>query len=139
MHFYNNFFLFHPQPIQIYYAGVNKKSGMSELIAIINATDKDFGVNASIEYLIAASHLYKFGASKSTGNIVPSPFCEFFNFFYCSLLFSEFLFFILLLDSFHYVHNMDDWILLRFLVMETIKSSWIECSNCRQRVSKLKF
>ncbi|XP_070490349.1 cadherin-87A isoform X2 [Chironomus tepperi] len=58
----------------IYYAGVNKKSGMNELIAIINATDKDFGVNASIEYLIAASHLYKFGASKSTGNIVPSPF-----------------------------------------------------------------
>lgn len=61
---------------QIYYAGVNKKSGVGELIALINATDKDFGANASIEYLIAASFLYKYGATKSTGNIVPSPFGE---------------------------------------------------------------
>lgn len=93
---------FHPLITQIYYAGVNKKSGMSELIAIINATDKDFGVNASIEYLIAASHLYKFGASKSTGNIVPSPFCEF-PFFIVLFCFEFFLF--LLLGSFHYVHT----------------------------------
>jgi hypothetical protein len=73
--------------LQIYYAGVNKKSGHGELIAIINATDRDFGVNASIEYLIAASYLYKFGASKSTGNIVPSPFggLPYFLFMQCPL------------------------------------------------------
>lgn len=53
---------------------MNKNSGINEPITVINATDRDFGVNASIEYLIAASHLYKFGAAKSMGNIVPSPF-----------------------------------------------------------------
>ncbi|CRK91477.1 CLUMA_CG005143, isoform A [Clunio marinus] len=57
-----------------YYAGVSKKSGMNELIALINATDKDFGVNATIELLITASYLYKYGATRSTGSLANSPF-----------------------------------------------------------------
>lgn len=59
---------------QIYYAGVSKKSGMNELIAIINATDKDFGANSTIELLITASYLYKYGAIRSTGSLANSPF-----------------------------------------------------------------
>ena len=47
---------------------------MSELIAVLNATDADFGANSTIELQITASYLYKFGATKSTGSIVPSPF-----------------------------------------------------------------
>lgn len=60
--------------LQIYYAGVSKKSGMNELIAIINATDKDFGANSTIELLITASYLFKFGATRSTGSLANSPF-----------------------------------------------------------------
>lgn len=41
---------------------------------MVNATDADDGKNAKIEYMIVASNLYKFGASRSTGSIVPSPF-----------------------------------------------------------------
>lgn len=59
---------------QIYYAGVSKKSGMNELIAIINATDKDFGANSTIELLITASYLFKYGATRSTGSLANSPF-----------------------------------------------------------------
>lgn len=62
---------------QIYYAGVSKKSGMNELIAIINATDKDFGANSTIELLITASYLFKYGATRSTGSLANSPFGEY--------------------------------------------------------------
>lgn len=57
-----------------YYAGVSKKSVINELIAVVNASDKDFGANSTIDLMITASYLYKFGATKSTGSIVPSPF-----------------------------------------------------------------
>lgn len=53
------------------------KSGIGELIVLINATDRDFETNATVEYLISTSYLYKYGATKSTGNIVPSPFGKF--------------------------------------------------------------
>ncbi|XP_015032277.2 cadherin-87A [Drosophila willistoni] len=58
----------------IYYAGVNANAQMNAAITLVNATDADAGKNAKIEYMIVASNLYKFGASKSTGSIVPSPF-----------------------------------------------------------------
>ncbi|XP_037922792.1 cadherin-87A [Hermetia illucens] len=58
----------------VYYAGVNSKSSINEIVILVNATDRDFGANASLEYIITASNLYKFGSSKSTGSIVPSPF-----------------------------------------------------------------
>ncbi|XP_037891980.1 cadherin-87A [Glossina fuscipes] len=59
---------------EIYYAGINAKSPIGSLIAIVNASDADAGKNSKIEYMIVASNLYKFGATKSTGSIVPSPF-----------------------------------------------------------------
>lgn len=60
---------------QIYYAGINKKAVLNELIATLNATDKDLGANSTIEMIIAASYLFKFGHSQATiGSIVPSPF-----------------------------------------------------------------
>ncbi|XP_030078648.1 cadherin-87A [Drosophila hydei] len=58
----------------VYYAGVNANAKMNAAITLVNATDADQGKNAKIEYMIVASNLYKFGASKSTGSIVPSPF-----------------------------------------------------------------
>ncbi|XP_043864280.1 cadherin-87A [Drosophila mojavensis] len=58
----------------VYYAGVNANAKMNAAITMVNATDADQGKNAKIEYMIVASNLYKFGATKSTGSIVPSPF-----------------------------------------------------------------
>lgn len=58
----------------IYYAGVNSKSLTGTVITTVNASDADAGKNAQIEYMIIASNLYKYGATKSTGSIVPSPF-----------------------------------------------------------------
>lgn len=57
-----------------YYAGISAKASINELITVVNATDKDFGANSTIEMIISASYLYKFGATKTTGSIVPSPF-----------------------------------------------------------------
>lgn len=54
---------------------------MNELIAIINATDKDFGANSTIELLITASYLFKFGATRSTGSLANSPFGSYFSSF----------------------------------------------------------
>lgn len=58
----------------IYYAGVNSKAIIGTEIILVNATDADIGKNAQIEYMITSSNLYKFGANKTTGSIVPSPF-----------------------------------------------------------------
>nr|XP_036675635.1 cadherin-87A [Drosophila suzukii] len=58
----------------IYYAGVNANAKMGAAITLVNATDADQGKNAKIEFMIVASNLYKFGATKATGSIVPSPF-----------------------------------------------------------------
>ncbi|XP_055907536.1 cadherin-87A isoform X2 [Eupeodes corollae] len=58
----------------VYYAGINAKSSLNGFVTVVNATDKDYGKNAKIEYMIIASNLYKYGSSKSTGSIVPSPF-----------------------------------------------------------------
>lgn len=52
---------------------------MNELIAIINATDKDYGANSTIELLITASYLFKYGATRSTGSLANSPFGSYFH------------------------------------------------------------
>lgn len=58
-----------------YFAGINSKASLNELITIIKATDKDLGPNAVFEYTITASNLYKYGSGNTTtGSIVPSPF-----------------------------------------------------------------
>lgn len=59
---------------EVYYAGINAKSSINGDVVVVNATDLDSGKNAKIEYFITASNLYKFGSSRSTGSIVPSPF-----------------------------------------------------------------
>lgn len=58
----------------VYYAGVNSRAAINEQITILNATDKDLGLNGTIEMIISASNLYKYGTDKSVGSIVPSPF-----------------------------------------------------------------
>lgn len=58
----------------IYYAGVSAKSSINQLVTVINATDADLGANGTLELIITASNLYKYGSTKSTGSIVPSPF-----------------------------------------------------------------
>ncbi|XP_036327722.1 cadherin-87A [Rhagoletis pomonella] len=59
---------------EVYYAGVNAKAAINSIITVVNATDADAGKNAKTEYMIVASNLYKYGATKATGSIVPSPF-----------------------------------------------------------------
>lgn len=71
----------------VYYAGVNAKSTLNQLITVLNATDKDLNENSTFDFIIVASNLYKYGSTKSTGSIVPSPFgkqkiCVFCVFFY---------------------------------------------------------
>lgn len=60
------------QPVR--YVGVNARSPLNQVIAVLNATDADFGANAEFELMVAASNLFKFGSAKSVGSIVPSPF-----------------------------------------------------------------
>ncbi|XP_055683308.1 cadherin-87A isoform X2 [Lutzomyia longipalpis] len=59
---------------EVYYAGVSSKASINELVTLMNITDNDLGANATMELIIVSSNLYKFGSSKSTGSIVPSPF-----------------------------------------------------------------
>ncbi|XP_055585161.1 cadherin-87A [Uranotaenia lowii] len=58
----------------VYYAGVSSKAAINELVTIVNATDKDSGANSTMDLFISGSFLYKYGATKTTGSIVPSPF-----------------------------------------------------------------
>ncbi|XP_058116398.1 cadherin-87A [Anopheles ziemanni] len=58
----------------LYRAGISAKASINELVAIVNATDRDLGVNATLDLFIRGTFLYKDGASKTTGSIVPSPF-----------------------------------------------------------------
>ncbi|XP_053682239.1 cadherin-87A [Sabethes cyaneus] len=58
----------------IYYAGISSKASINELVTIVNATDRDLGVNSTMEFFISGSFLYKYNSLKTTGSIVPSPF-----------------------------------------------------------------
>lgn len=60
----------------VYNVGINSKANINELVTLVNATDLDIGNNGTLEMLIISSNLYKFGSSRSTGSIVPSPFGE---------------------------------------------------------------
>lgn len=58
----------------VYHTAVNTMADLNEFIANVTAIDADFGVNGSLTYYIKASNLYKYGYSKSSGSIIPSPF-----------------------------------------------------------------
>lgn len=74
----------------VYYAGVNSKSQLNQLVAMLNASDSDLGINGTFEIVILASNLYKYGSSKSTGSIVPSPFGKAFFFVVIFVIFIRF-------------------------------------------------
>ncbi|CAK1578959.1 unnamed protein product [Parnassius mnemosyne] len=59
---------------KVYYAGVKHTARINEPIISVMAEDPDLEENGTIIYMVAASHLYKFGASQSSGSVVPSPF-----------------------------------------------------------------
>lgn len=47
---------------------------MNEPVISVVAEDPDLDENGTLIYMVAASNLYKFGASQSSGSVVPSPF-----------------------------------------------------------------
>ncbi|KAK0157779.1 hypothetical protein PV328_011474 [Microctonus aethiopoides] len=57
-----------------YYAGVYSTANINEIVAKVTATDKDLGDNKTLHYYVAGANLYKYGAKKSSGSVVPSPF-----------------------------------------------------------------
>ncbi|CAG9580188.1 unnamed protein product [Danaus chrysippus] len=59
---------------KIYYAGVSPGGRVGEVITSLVVRDPDLGVNGSLLLAVAASHLYKFGSTTSSGSVVPSPF-----------------------------------------------------------------
>ncbi|XP_058466683.1 cadherin-87A isoform X2 [Malaya genurostris] len=58
----------------VYYAGISSKASINELVTVVNATDRDLGVNSTVELFISGSFLYKYNSLQTTGSIVPSPF-----------------------------------------------------------------
>ncbi|KAL0831734.1 hypothetical protein ABMA28_001276 [Loxostege sticticalis] len=59
---------------KIYYAGIKHTARVNEPVISVVAEDPDLDENGTLIYMVAASNLYKFGASKSSGSVVPSPF-----------------------------------------------------------------
>lgn len=59
---------------QVYYAGIKHTARVNEPILSVVAEDPDLEENGTLIYMVAASNLYKFGASESSGSVVPSPF-----------------------------------------------------------------
>ncbi|XP_045514372.1 cadherin-87A [Pieris brassicae] len=59
---------------KVYYAGVKHTARINEPIISLVASDPDLDENGTLIYMVAASNLYKFGASRSSGSVVPSPF-----------------------------------------------------------------
>ncbi|XP_072929429.1 cadherin-87A [Epargyreus clarus] len=59
---------------KIYYAGIKHTARVNEPIISVVADDPDLDENGTLVYMVAASNLYKFGASQSSGSVVPSPF-----------------------------------------------------------------
>lgn len=55
-------------------AGIKHTARVNEPILSVVAEDPDLEENGTLVYMIAASNLYKFSASKSSGSVVPSPF-----------------------------------------------------------------
>ncbi|XP_073952760.1 cadherin 87A [Choristoneura fumiferana] len=61
-------------PEKVYYAGIKHTARINEAILSVAAEDPDLDENGTLVYMVAASNLYKFGASQSSGSVVPSPF-----------------------------------------------------------------
>ncbi|KAL0881320.1 hypothetical protein ABMA27_001201 [Loxostege sticticalis] len=59
---------------KIYYAGIKHTARVNEPVISVVAEDPDLDENGTLIYMVAASNLYKFGASQSSGSVVPSPF-----------------------------------------------------------------
>ncbi|KAJ8718783.1 hypothetical protein PYW07_016339 [Mythimna separata] len=59
---------------KIYYAGIKHTARVNEPVISVIAEDPDLDENGTIVYMVAASNLYKFQASQSSGSVVPSPF-----------------------------------------------------------------
>ncbi|KAG6448204.1 hypothetical protein O3G_MSEX005352 [Manduca sexta] len=59
---------------KVYYAGIKHTARVNEPILSVVAEDPDLEENGTLVYMVAASHLYKFGAEQSSGSVVPSPF-----------------------------------------------------------------
>ncbi|XP_026727127.1 cadherin-87A [Trichoplusia ni] len=59
---------------KVYYAGIKHTARINEPIIPVIAEDPDLEENGTLVYMVAASNLYKFGASQSSGSVVPSPF-----------------------------------------------------------------
>lgn len=55
-------------------AGIKYTARVNEPVISIIAEDPDLEENSTLIYMVAASNLYKFGASQSSGSVVPSPF-----------------------------------------------------------------
>lgn len=58
----------------VYYAAASMDAEVNDAIVNVTAIDFDFGVNGSFTYYITASNLNKYGSTKSSGSIIPSPF-----------------------------------------------------------------
>lgn len=58
----------------VIFSGVKYTARINEPIITITAEDPDLEENGTLVYMVAASNLYKFGASVSSGSVVPSPF-----------------------------------------------------------------
>ncbi|XP_061704355.1 cadherin-87A isoform X2 [Cydia pomonella] len=61
-------------PEKTFYAAIKHTARVNEAILSVAAEDPDLEENGTLVYMVAASNLYKFGASKSSGSVVPSPF-----------------------------------------------------------------
>ena len=57
-----------------YYAGINSMANINEFVAKVTASDLDLGDNGTLQYYVVGANLYKYGAERSSGSIVPSPF-----------------------------------------------------------------
>lgn len=55
-------------------SGVNVGADTGEFLCQLTATDPDAGDNATLAYMVMASHLYRAGSNVSAGSVVPSPF-----------------------------------------------------------------
>lgn len=58
----------------IWCSGVNVGADTGEFLCQLTATDPDAGDNATLAYMVMASHLYRAGSNVSAGSVVPSPF-----------------------------------------------------------------
>ncbi|XP_013149297.1 PREDICTED: cadherin-87A-like, partial [Papilio polytes] len=54
--------------------GVKQSARINEPIVSVSAADGDLRENGSVRYALAASHLYKLGARRASGSVLPSPF-----------------------------------------------------------------